>query len=110
MILDKVGSDLWDTQKQLWEKINNPETEPDVRSALRMEYMEVNHRLQIIIGRELTSEIAELQIKADKVSKARNELQKVLDNIHQAIDVTNNVTRFLHCVDEFIDAAKPFLV
>lgn len=109
-LLEESQNACYDTAARLWAEINDPATSPADRKQLRLEFIEVNHRLQISLGQQLKQETEQLKAKAVKFREARKELQEVLDTVKDIEKRIKAVTAFLAAVDSFLDTAKKFFI
>lgn len=99
-----------ETADRLWFEINDPATSPADRKQLRLEFFEVNHRLQISLGQQLREETDQLRAKAGKFKKAQAELLEVLNTVKDIEKKIKAVTAFLAAMDSFLDTAKKFFI
>ena len=83
--LDEVRQQLWDTANQLWNVINDPDTEASALPSLRREFFEVNHRQQLLLGKALTSQTKALAAKAKLIGDARDKVKAILDKIESIV-------------------------
>lgn len=109
-MLKQIIKMVKDREQQLWDIINDENTDQKVRKALRDEYKEVNFRLQLLMGKELSKVTKTLEKKSKSIRNSNKELKNVLNNIKKAIDGIRAVTKFLKVVDSFIDTAKPYFI
>jgi len=107
---DDVLQALHSTSLTLWARINDPAVDDATRNALNLEYIEVSHRISILLGKKLSAELQTLTEKASAIQTAGQELRKTLETVNTAEGAVKSVTAFLRGVDSFIDIAKKYFV
>lgn len=106
---DSVLKSLHEAHLLLWDGANDLNVSADARRAMRLELVEVNHRLMILIGKNISAQVKDLTDKASGIRAGVADLSRVLKNIQAAVEVVKAVTKFLRGVDSFIDAAKKYM-
>lgn len=107
---DDTLDSLRDTVDKLYDTTQDKGTTPEIRAAARNEFLEVNHRLMLLMGLDFDQSVAALKKQAAGLSEAKAELDAVLANVKKAVDLVKGVTSFLKGVDAFIDTAKKYVL